>query len=146
MLALVTACIVLPRGFFGFAASAMGRGPTADANGGQVVIRVGVCGSAHTHPHSQTQTQCSHTVLCQRRVAGCVHKFERVARPAQTALRMPCGGLWLPVGALLRPLLPVEGSAERDLQRGGEGPGDPAEAEVQLCLSGGNVDQLLRQL
>lgn len=101
MLAGVTASIVLPRGFFGFAVLAMGRGPTPDANGGQVVIRAGMCGSAHADPHSQTQTQCSHIGFCQRCVAGVVHKFGRSARTAQTASGLLLGGLRLPVGALL---------------------------------------------
>lgn len=100
MLALITASIVLPRGFFGFAVFAMGRGPTPDANGGQVVIRLGMCGSAHTHPHFETQTQCSYTSFRQRCVAGFFHKFERTACPAETALRLLCRGLWLIVGAL----------------------------------------------
>lgn len=101
MLAHVTASIVLPRGFFGFAVFAMGRGPTPDANGGQVVIRAGMCGSAHPDPHSETQTQCAHTGLLQRGVAGFLHKFERSAGAAQTAFRLLRGGFGLPVGALL---------------------------------------------
>lgn len=101
MLAGVTASIVLPRGFFGLAVFTMGRGPAPDANGGQVVIRVGMCGSAHADPNAKTQTQCSHTGFCQRCVACFFHKFERSARTAQTALCLLCGGFWLPVGALL---------------------------------------------
>lgn len=101
MLARVAAGIVLPRGFFGFAVLAMGRGPAPDANGGQVVIRVGMRGSAHAHPHSQTQAQCSDTGVRQRCVAGLFHKFERSACTAQTALRLLCGGFGLPAGALL---------------------------------------------
>lgn len=136
MLAGVAASIVLPRGFFGFAGLAMGRGAAPDANGGQVVVRAGVRGSAHADPHSQTQTQCSHTGFCQRRLARVAHEFERSARAAQTAGRLPLRGLRLPAGALVRPLLPAEGRAERDFLRGGEGARDPAEEEVQLRLPG----------
>lgn len=100
MLACVTASIVLPRGFFGFAVFAMGRGPTPDANGGQVVFRVGMYGSAHTDPLSQTQIQCSYSGFCQRCVACLFDKFERSARTAQTAVRLLGWSFWLIAGAL----------------------------------------------
>lgn len=136
MLAGVAASIVLPRGFFGFAGLAMGRRAAPDTNGGQVVVRAGMCGSAHADPHSQTQTQCSHTGFCQRRLARFAHKFERSARAAQTAGRLPLRALRLPAGALVRPLLPAEGRSEWDFLRGGEGACDPSEEKIQLRFTG----------
>ena len=100
MLARLAAGVVLPRGFFGFAVLAMGRGPAPDANGGQVAVRAGVCWSAHADPHSQTQTQRPRTGFRQRRVAGVFHKFERSPRAAPAALCVLRGGRGLPVGAL----------------------------------------------
>lgn len=146
MLAGVAAGVVLPRGFFGFAGLAMGRGAAPDANGGQVAVRAGVRGSAHADPHSQTQTQRPHPGVRQRRLAGFAHKFERSARAAQTSGRLPLRGLRLPPGSLVRPLLPAEGRAEWDFLSGGEGARDPAEEAIQLRLTGRNVHQLLWQL
>lgn len=146
MLAPVTAGVVLPRGFSGRALLAMGRGPAPDANGGQVVVRVGMCGSAHADPHSQTQTQRPRPGVRQRRVARLLHKFERSARAAQTAAGLRLRALGLPVGALLRPILPVEGSAERGSRRRGEGARDQTPETVQLRVAGRDVDQLLWQL
>lgn len=142
----VTAGVVLPRGFSGFAVLSVGRGPAPDANGGQVAVRVGMCGSAHAHPDAETQAQCSRAGVRQRRVAALPHQFERAAGAAQTAFRLLRRRFGLPVRDLFRPLLPDEGSAEWDLQRRGEGACDQTEETVQLCLSGGNIDQLLWQL
>lgn len=146
MLAPVAAGVVLPRGFFGFAVSAMGGGPAPGANGGQVAVRPGVRGAAHADPHAQAQAQRPGAALRQRRVARLVHEPERSARAAQAALRLRRRGLGLPAGALLRPLLPVQGSGERGFPRGGKGPGDQTQEAVQLRLAGGDVDQLLWQL
>lgn len=99
MLASVAASVVFPRGFLGFAVFAVGRGAAPDANGGQVVLRAGMCGSANTDSHTQTQTQCSCTGLCQPGMVGLFHKFEWTACSAQTALRLPRRALRLPAGA-----------------------------------------------
>lgn len=136
MLAGVAAGVVLPRGLFGAAGPAMGRGAAPDANGGQVVVRAGMCGSAHADPHSQTQTQCSHTGFRQRGLAGFAHQSERRARAAQAAARLPVRALRLPAGALVRPLLPAEGRCEWDFPHGGEGACDPPEEKIQLRFSG----------
>lgn len=136
MLAGVAAGIVLPRGFFGAAGPAMGRGAAPDANGGQVVVRAGLRGAAHAHPDSQTQTQRPRPGLCQRRLAPFPHQSERSARAAPAAGSLPLRALRLPAGPLVRPLLPSEGPAEWDLLRRGEGACDPAEETVQLRVPG----------
>lgn len=146
MLAGVAAGIVLPRGFFGVAGPAMGRGAAPDANGGQVVVRAGLRGSAHARPHSQTQTQRPGPGVCQRRLARFAHQPQRSARAAPAAGRLPLRALRLPAGALVRPLLPAEGPAEWDLLGRGEGACDPAEETVQLRVPGRNLHQLLWQL
>lgn len=124
LLARVAASLVFPRGFSGFALFAMGRGPAADADGGQVAVRVGLRGSAHAGAHSQTQTQRPRAGLRQRRVAGVFHESEQSARAAPTALRLLCGRFGLLAGAPFRPLLPVQGRTDWDIQRRGKGPRD----------------------
>lgn len=100
MLAGVAASVLFPRGFSGFALFAVGRGPAPDANGGQVAVRVGMCGSAHADPDPEAQTQRPHPGVRQRCMAGVFHKFERSARTPQTAPGVLRRGVGLPVGAL----------------------------------------------